>query len=511
MYILKNAIRCITRSKGRNILIGIIALAIAISACLGLSIRQAAETARTSALDSMSITATILYDRSGSYDRNDPSANKSGTPLSLEEYEYYAGADSVESFYYTVTSYVNGTYNFSAVTSDSTIDDDFIGSRPDDFPGMDFGMGTTGDFTLVGYSGHIGMTDFINGTAELYEGDMFEEGISNATCIVSYELATTNNLTKGSVITVCNPNAEYDEHHLTVVGFYKSEKTNEFSMSSIFGKSQDPANYIYMSAATLQSIVDKSSAALTGTDDEGANISGTLSATYTFADIAAFERFEEEVREMGLDSEYTVSSNLPAFENSLTPLNTLNKIAGWFLIIILIIGSIILVVLNIFNVRERKYEVGVLCAMGMKKWKVAAQFVCEILIITMIAIIIGAAIGAITSVPITNALLETQLASQTNQKMQIDKNFGGSFDFPGMGMGTPPENAPPFDFGGGRNPIGNMFGNTANMITEVNSAMNLTVVLEMIGVGLLLTFIASAASVMFVMRYDPLKILSNRD
>ena len=46
---------------------------------------------------------------------------------------------------------------------------------------------------------------------------------------------------------------------------------------------------------------------------------------------------------------------------------------------------------------------------------------------------------------------------------------------------------------------------------EVNSAMNLTVVLQMLGVGLLLTLVASMASVSFIMRYDPLKILANRD
>ena len=63
MYIVKNALRCIGRSKGRNILIGIIALVIAISACLGLSIRQAAITAKTSALSPMKVTANISYDR----------------------------------------------------------------------------------------------------------------------------------------------------------------------------------------------------------------------------------------------------------------------------------------------------------------------------------------------------------------------------------------------------------------------------------------------------------------
>ena len=64
---------------------------------------------------------------------------------------------------------------------------------------------------------------------------------------------------------------------------------------------------------------------------------------------------------------------------------------------------------------------------------------------------------------------------------------------------------------GGGNPFGNMFGGAADYIAEVDSAMNLTVVFQMIGVGLLLTLVASAASVLFVMRYDPLKILANRD
>ena len=63
MYIIKNAFRCIGRSAGRNILIGIITLVIAISACIGLSIRQASESAKTSALEGMNITATISYDR----------------------------------------------------------------------------------------------------------------------------------------------------------------------------------------------------------------------------------------------------------------------------------------------------------------------------------------------------------------------------------------------------------------------------------------------------------------
>ena len=92
---------------------------------------------------------------------------------------------------------------------------------------------------------------------------------------------------------------------------------------------------------------------------------------------------------------------------------------------------------------------------------------------------------------------------------KYDKNgnpLGGGF--PGGNMGSIPSDIPDM---GGRNPFGDMFGGATDYITEVNSAMNLTVVFQMIGVGLLLTLIASAASVLFIMRYDPLKILANRD
>ena len=545
MYIIKNALRCIGRSKGRNILIGIIALVIAISACIGLSIRQAAESAKTSALEGMSVTATISYDRAsamgnmsggrpgmgggfsgGSFDPSQfGDIMGKGSSLTLEEYLKYAEAESVQNFYYTLTAYLNGSENFSPVSDESedsdSSDSGSSGSFPGGFPsgmgGMNFGA--SGDFSVIGYSSDSSMTAFVNGTASIVDGSMFEEGTSELLCVISEELAMYNGLAVGDTIIVTNPSLESETYTLTISGIYTSSENNDFSMS-MFGASQDPANRIYMSASALQAVLDASEeSSTTITNDYGieseSKITGTLTATYSFADTDAYYAFEEEVRTLGLDESYTVSSSdISAFENSIAPLNTLSTMAGWFLLVILIIGGIILVVLNIFNVRERKYEVGVLTAMGMKKWKVAAQFMCEILVVTMIAVVIGAGIGAVSSVPVTNALLEGQVESQNNQQSQMEQNFGRPGDFgggfPGGNMPSDmPSDIP--DMGGGKNPFGDMFGGAADYITEVDSAMNLTVVFQMIGVGLLLTLIASAASVLFIMRYDPLKILANRD
>ena len=555
MYIIKNAFRCIGRSKGRNILIGIIALVIAISACIGLSIRQASENAKTTALEGLSITATISYDRAnamgqmgggrpggfgggGGFDR-DQFADMMGSAssLTLEEYQKYAEASTVQDFYYTLTAYFNGSENFSPVsdeTEDSESDGELNGSleeensgRPSGFPGgmggMMGGMFSSGEFSIIGYSSDSSMTAFINGNASIVDGSMFEQGTSELICVISEELAMYNEVAVGDTVIITNPSLETESYTLTISGIYTSSENNDFSMS-MFGASQDPANRIYMSAAALQTVLDASEEnSTTITNDYGreseSKITGTLSATYSFADTESYYAFETEVRSLGLSEDYKVSSSdISAYENSLAPLDTLSTMAGWFLIVILIIGGVILVVLNIFNVRERKYEVGVLTAMGMKKWKVAAQFMCEILVITMIAVILGAGIGAVSSVPVTNALLEGQVESQNSQQSQMEQNFGRPGDFgggfPGGNMGGMPGGMPsdfPDDIGGGKNPFGGMFEGAANYITEVDSAMNLTVVVQMIGVGLLLTLIASAASVLFIMRYDPLKILANRD
>ena len=61
-------------------------------------------------------------------------------------------------------------------------------------------------------------------------------------------------------------------------------------------------------------------------------------------------------------------------EYSLVPLNNLSKFALTLLIVVLAVGGVVLVAITLLNVRERKYEIGVLTAIGVNKVKVAAQF-----------------------------------------------------------------------------------------------------------------------------------------
>lgn len=115
---------------------------------------------------------------------------------------------------------------------------------------------------------------------------------------------------------------------------------------------------------------------------------------------------------------------------------------------------------------------------------------------------------AVSSVPVTNYLLENQIDSQQTQMDQIDANFGRG-EMPGgmPGGDSMPERNDFFkDFSGFMG-----FDSAEGYISEISSAMNFTVVLQMLGIAVLLTLISGSVSMLFIMRYEPLKILANRD
>lgn len=532
MYILKNALRNIRRAKLRNILIGIIVLIIAISACLGLSIRQAAVNAKETGLEGLSVTAQISIDRQsmmqgmGGGREQMLEGLQRMEALTLAQMQEYAENENVKDFYYTLSVSMNGNDDLSAVETQVSTDTETetdagsFGGRGDMAGGgkqMMGGMGQQGDFTLTAYSTFDAMSDFVDGTSAITEGAFYAIDETENSCVISDELATLNEVEVGDTVTLVNPNDEDETVTFTVVGIYHNDTAavgGGFMQG--FSAAMDPANSIYVPHAALNAIVEASEQNAETTTDENTGMEmtsalrGSENGTYVFADTDALEAFEASI---DLPDGYTVSSSdVEQFEQSLVPLESLSQFAGWFLVIVLLIGGLILIVFNIFSVRERKSEIGVLTAIGMKKGKVCLQFLAEMFVVTFAALIIGAAIGAAVSVPATNALLESQATTQQEQSQSRNDRFG--FDEngqpPSIPGGETPEDIPTDMEEGGK---GGFFGEMGNMmndyVTEVSSATDLVVLLQLLGIGLGLTLLSSLAALTAITRYDPLKILSN--
>lgn len=468
MYIIKNAWKSITRSKGRNILIGSIVFIISFAACISLSIQSASKKAADSAKEGLSVTAQIGVDRQammeGMQNKEDrQSALEATKELSLEELEVYAKAKSVSDFYYSMSASLNGE-SIDAINMSENMQDDKQNagsSQPGSFKGGNFGV--QGDFTITGYSSDSAMTDFIDGTSTITEGKMFASATNDSTCVISAELASYNDLSVGDKITLSNPNNEDETYKLTISGIYEKETSEDSSIGIMGGfmPGADSSNQIYTSYETLKGIIENSKEnADTETDSNGlvttTEIRSMLNGTYVFSTVDAYEKFQEEAKNMGLSDAYTISSaDVLSYEESLKPLQSLSQYAGYFLLIILVIG-----------------------ASG----------------------------GAVSSVSITNALLKNQIEETSQQ--QSDQSFGREMAGEQGDMQPGSKDIGQMDKQEHKNPF---LQGTYDYIDSVSSATNVKVILEMMGIGILLTIISGGTALIFIMRYDPLKILNSRD
>ncbi|MBR4949428.1 MAG: ABC transporter permease [Clostridia bacterium] len=535
MYILKNAWKNIGRAKGRNILIGIIVVIISLASCITLSINNSANEIIKSQKESSSIVATISVDRqkmmesvtSGGQPGKDDFRNmmKDFDSLSAEEIEKYSKSEYVKECTYSLTGNINAVtmeaYSSTTAENSSNI------SRPNNFQGG--GMGgfpggkdmnkmptrVQGDFSIVGYSSSTAMTDFIKGDSKIVEGEMFDATTSEKVCVISKELALFNGLSVGNTITLCNPASDAETYEFLITGIYQDSTSGSNQDMFMNMSSMDSANKIITSYNAYNDMIAASKTYNTTTEDDQtatSEIMGNLSSSYYLTSADDVEKFENDIRSMGLDEMYSVSSNLSSVTAALEPLENLRTFSLVFLLVVLVIGGIILIVINIINIRERKYEIGVLTAIGMKKSKVGLQFVFELMTVALIALIIGTGIGAAVSVPTASLMLENQIESQTSQSNKIEENFGR----PGGGGpgGMPGGNGGGFPGGFPGGNMGGMFGmddrENVTYIDQINAVVSGKVLLELLGIGLLLTLIASGASIVFISRYSPLKILSER-
>jgi putative ABC transport system permease protein len=481
VYIFKNAWKSITRTKGRNILIGVIVVAIAVSSCIALSIRSSATKLVDSYQDNLDISATLGMDREKlradmTEEGTKPQDMMDKIPsLTIDEIKKYGESTYVKDYYYTYSIGMNSS-NITTVSNDDN--NRSFGGK------VTVNIRDNGDFRLIGFSNLKSMTSFISGNYKITSGSIFDENDTANDCIITDELAEANNLSVGSTITLTNPNDETIKYDFKVVGIYTDKTTTDDSAMNFFSNA---ANQIITNATAVSNIVTSTAS------NSDTKITGQLNPTFNLKDANDIDKFTSDIKNKGLNEYYTVSTNVDEFNQSIKPITNLKSFATTFLILVLIIGGVILFILNMINIRERKYEIGVLRTIGMKKKMVLSQFVIELFVVTIISLLIGTGIGSVLSVPTASSLLKNEIDNQQSKQNEIGQNFGR----PGM----------IFNNNGGKLMIRD---NNVNYIDKINATVNGTVIIQLTLIGLVLTIFSSSVAMIFISRYTPLRILSER-
>ena len=469
MHILKNAITSIKRNKGRNLLIGLITIIIASAVTVTLAINNTATNLIKAYKDKYQVEASITFNRENmmkDFNPNDRENSKSdmkdkfnlASSLTQTDIKNYADSKYVKSDYYTLSVKVNSNDLEKAEMSSNS---DMSERKKDE--------DDSSSFEIKGYSSYDAMNEFISGSYKITDGEIFTDFTSN-NCLINSELATINNLKVGDTITFIDDNS--NTYQLVISAIFEENSSDNKSMFS------SSSNTII----TSSNFINKMST----TNSE---LKVSVNPTFILTSKDVVDKFSSELTSKGLDENLMVTTNFESIDESVSTISNVKTFAVTFLVITLIIGAAVLLIINMINIRERKYEIGVLRTIGMKKTKVCLQFILELLIVALASLLLGAGIGSFVSVPISNKLLENEIATSKNENNNIRKNFGKNDKFNNK-----------------------KFNGVARVeaFDSINATVDVKVLLELLALGLSLTLLSSISATVSIQKFSPLTILKER-
>ncbi len=468
MYLIGHALKNIVRNKGRYLLTG----TVLIVSFMSITVSAMIHFTTTAVIDDYSdrfgasvyftpdlrkLLALMEPDENGMY--HDPE-------ITTEQYITFSKSDAVKStlFQGSRQTYSDGLIGLDQGGEERSLASDnwnsFTGSDSHDTQPQRQAPNTT----VLGYSDSSMMEDFALGLRELDEGSFFT---APGECMVSRDFADLNGLKLGDSFDLQDVNStEAAPLHLTVCGIYLDITTPQPNDSDWAVNNR--RNEILTSFSTL----------------EEHSIEGLyVTAVYYLKSPDLAPEFESYVRENGLNEVYNVNVDAASYNSIVKPVESLKNISTTFLVVILLAGCLILILLSMLGVRERKYEIGVLRAMGMPKGKVAFGLICESVCVMMLCLCIGLGVGSVIAQPISNAIMDeqTDLVEQRPQP-----NYG------------------------------DILSSTADANENVSALQEVEIVLApesivfIVIISLALGLLTNIAGIFYITRYEPMKILSER-
>ena len=404
----------------------------------------------------------------------------------IDDVKKFAESEYVEDYYYTYSISLNGNTIEKAESDTDNMPSDGRGGKENNMQASSL------DFTLNGYNSIESMSEFINGTYTMIEitDDAWDIAFTGNYVFINDELATYNDLELNDKIVL--EDEEGNTYEFEIIGIYEEEDSLNASPMSMFSNS---VNTIITNADVLVNITN-----------ENDSISGNVTPTFIIDSYDNVEKLEEEFYEKGLDESYALKTNEETALSAVSGVSNVDSFATTSLIITLIIGGTVLFIINMINIRERKYEIGVLRTIGISKTKLTTQFILELLIVALIALLIGAGFGAVMSKTISNNLLSSEIESSSQKTQEMQNNFGGrgesSQKSDSQGEFIPEDN---------KGSMNKMMGvPTIQAYDSIDAVVNLTVILELLTIGLSLVLISSLAAMISIQRFSPLTILKER-
>lgn len=217
--------------------------------------------------------------------------------------------------------------------------------------------------------------DFKSEVLKLEKGRHIEENDKNK-IMIHEKFAELNSVNLGDKIKLSQEDKTLE---LEVVGIYSGEKTNTFNgLSSDF--IENTVYTDYKSSQELSNLIANNK---------------VTSVEYGVEDPTKLDDVIKSVENLGINN-LMVSKSNKNYELITSSVESITKITNMIRIGSVVVGVVILSLILMFWVRERTYEIGILLSLGTSKVNLVLQFIVEVLLVTIFALMIALGIEIAT-------------------------------------------------------------------------------------------------------------------
>ncbi len=450
MFYLKNSIKNIKRNKSKYLIVGILITLISFVSVISIVINSSANQKIDEQAQIYGSEIKIAQDPE--YFREQMKSGNTETDmqgLTYAEYQEIAKSDYVD---YTEYLQVSQIYSEAITQVESEQPQGFKnGGNKMGQPETNEAVSDMASFNITGTDDVENSSEFTDGNNILIEGTYPQ---SDNEILISQSLLDENNLKIGDTTEFFASDGE-TKVEMKIVGTFENMNETENMMAN-------SSNSIYTTFSTMSQI-----------DDEKTR----LEVTYHLNNYQDADAFEAEINKMGIPESMYVDKNETALNQVVGPLKNMKTLLTSFMFIVIILGGATLVFVNLLILKERKYEIGVLRALGQSKAQVISSIITEIAIVAAIAMIIGTVIGLLSSQVVADVLLNSISSAATSTTAQ-----------PGPEMGR-------------------KMMETLPTISDLSTYVDFTALIKVIVINIILILVSAFTAISFIVKYQPSQIL----
>ncbi|NKC67892.1 FtsX-like permease family protein [Vagococcus fluvialis] len=510
MNYFKRGMASITRRKGKSLILFAVIFILGNVMAGAIAIDQGTKSVESTIKKKLGSVATVTmdYEKLDKDAADDDSVYEKMTNPSEKTLNEIGKLDEVSYYDYSYTSFIN-TVNFKMAQSEN---ENFM-----------MGDGETSFFNLKGVNFNE-VLDAKNKIIAINDGRVFEkEEIEKAknVVLISEQVAKENNVRVGDKIVLdynsfsgmmmrsdgeeVEAKPVKKDYQAEVIGVFsvlqsekKSNKKNDSASMNAESNYMDRVNSIYAPNGFVTNLTKETQ--LLEFENQPEMYEGQTKeefeknldefnygqATYTLKSPEVAEDFRINADKILKDAKNKYSKVLISsdqYNQVAGPVKGMSKISKLVLIISILASILIITLVTILFLRDRKHELGIYLSLGEKRSKVVGQIVFEVVVVAFVAITISVFTGNMLAKGFSNSLIQSQKTEQ------VDNGMGYNMD----------------DYELAR--LTNSSISEDDVIDAYNISLNPTYILLFYVVGIGVVLVSTVAPLIYIMRLNPKKIM----